>query len=326
MQFDSVVGQDRVKDYLTNSIKKDNLTHGYIFEGPKNIGKLEVAKVFAQLILCQNSDEKPCEICSSCKKVNADSHPDIHILKLDENSIKRKDIDELQTSIYMKPYESKKKIYIIDDSHKMTLQAANTFLKTLEEPPEDTIIIMIAVNRDLLLDTIVSRCQIINFDMLGHKEVEKILIEEYKIEKEKAQLLAGYSKGNVYKALKIFKGEDKTLIYRDEIVDIVDKIFENGKSVVFDYEKYFKDRKDNIDEIFDILIVWFRDILFEKENISDMIVNSDKIEILKKHSRGKNSIRLAEIYDVIQKTYDDFNKNVNYNLIIDNMLLKIQEV
>src|SRR6056297_3312851 len=209
MQFDSVVGQDRIKYYLTNSVKKDNLTHGYIFEGPKNIGKLEVAKVFAQLILCQNSEEKPCEICSSCKKANANSHPDIHILKLDENSIKRKDIDELQDSIYIKPYESKKKVYIIDDSHKMTVQAANTFLKTLEEPPEDTIIIMLTISRDLLLDTIVSRCQNINFDMLGRKEVEKILVKKYNIKSDKAKLLAGYAKGNVYKALKILNGEDK---------------------------------------------------------------------------------------------------------------------
>ncbi len=326
MQFDSIVGQDRVKDYLTNSVKKDNLTHGYIFEGPKNIGKLEMAKIFAQLILCKNSKEKPCEKCSSCIKTNANSHPDIHILKLDENSIKRKDIDELQNSIYIKPYESKKKIYIIDDSHKMTVQAANTFLKTLEEPPEDTIIIMITINKDLLLDTIVSRCQIINFEMLGHKEVEKILVQEYNIDSEKSKLLAGYSKGNVYKALKILDGEDKTLEYRDEIVNIVDKIFEDGKRAVFDYEKYFNSGKDNIDEILDILLIWFRDILFVKENISDMIINKDKLEVLEKQSKGKNSIRLAEIYDIIQKTYDDFNKNVNYNLIIDNMLLKIQEV
>ncbi len=326
MQFDGIVGQDRVKAYLTNSVKKDNLTHGYIFEGPKNIGKLEMAKVFAQLILCQNSREKPCEKCSSCIKANANSHPDIHIIKLDENSIKRKDIDELQSSIYMKPYESKKKVYIIDDSHKMTLQATNTFLKTLEEPPEDTIIIMITINKDLLLDTIVSRCQLINFDMLGHKEVEKILVEEYGIDEEKSKLLAGYSKGNVYKALKISDGKDKTLEYRDEIVEIVDKILENGKRAVFDYEKYFNSGKDNIDEILDIFMIWFRDILFVKENITDMIINKDKLEILEKQSKGKNSIRLAEIYDIIQKTYDDFNKNVNYNLIIDNMLLKIQEV
>ncbi len=326
MQFNGIVGQDRVKDYLTKSIKKDNLTHGYIFEGPRNIGKLEMAKIFAQLILCQNSKENPCEKCSSCIKANANSHPDIHILKLDENSIKRKDIDGLQNSIYMKPYESKKKIYIIDDSHKMTVQAANTFLKTLEEPPEDTIIIMITINKDLLLDTIVSRCQIINFEMLGRKEVEKILVEEYNIDEEKSKLLAAYSKGNVYKALKILDGEDKTLEYRDEIVDIVDKILETGKSAVFDYEKYFNSGKDNIDEILDIFMIWFRDILFVKENISDMIINKDKIEVLEKQSKGKNSIRLAEIYDIIQKTYDDFNKNVNFNLIIDNMLLKIQEV
>jgi len=326
MQFDNVVGQERIKDYLTNSVKKDNLTHGYIFEGPTNIGKLEIAKTFAQLILCKNSDERPCEKCSSCIKANTNNHPDIHVLKLDENSIKRKNIDEIQHSVYMKPYESIKKAYIIDEAHKMTQQAANTFLKTLEEPPEDTIIILLTINRDLLLDTITSRCKVIEFDMVPKKEIVRVLYEKYNLEEREANIISGYSKGNLYKAIKIYEGEDKTLIYRDEISEMLDRILEKGKTEIYEYEKYFNDNKDNIDEIIDVIMIWFRDVLFVKENINDMIINTDKIDMLKKHSKSKSSIRLAGLYSVFQETYDDYNRNVNYNLIIENMLSKIQEV
>lgn len=326
MQFDKIVGQKRIKDYLTNSVKKDNLTHGYIFEGPSNIGKLEMAKIFAQLILCLNSDEKPCEKCSSCIKSNTDNHPDIHILKLDENSIKRKNIDEVQHSIYMKPYESHKKIYIIDEAHKMTRQAANTFLKTLEEPPEDTIIILLTINRELLLDTITSRCKIIEFDMVPKNDIIKTLIKKYNIEEKKAEIIAGYSKGNLYKAVKISEGEDKTLAYRDDISEMTQRILDEGKTEIFEYEKYFNDNKDSINEILDVFMIWFRDVLFVKEKINNMVINIDKMDMLKKQSYSKNSIRLADLYNVFQETYDDYNKNVNYNLIIENMLSKIQEV
>jgi len=326
MKFDNVAGQERIKDYLTNSVKKDNLTHGYIFEGPSNIGKLEMAKIFAQLILCENSNNKPCEKCSSCIKSNSGNHPDIHVLKLNENSIKRKNIDEIQQDVYMKPYESSKKIFIIDEAHKMTSQASNTFLKTLEEPPEDTIIIILTISRDLLLDTITSRCKIIEFNKVSKKEIVNKLKDKYGLSDEKAEITAGYSKGNLYKAFKIYEGEDKVLEYRDKVSEIVDEIFEKGKIGIYEHEKYFNDNKDNIDEILDVFMIWFRDVLFVKEDISDMIVNTDKLELLKKHSKCKNSIMVSQLQDVFQETYDDYNRNVNYNLIIENMLSKIQEV
>jgi DNA polymerase-3 subunit delta' len=326
MQFDNTAGQDRIKDYLTNSVKKDNLTHGYIFEGPSNIGKLEMAKTFAQLILCRNSNTKPCEKCGSCIKANTDNHPDIHILKLDESSIKRKNIDEIHQAVYMKPYESSKKIFIIDEAHKMTPQASNTFLKTLEEPPEDTIIILLTISRDLLLDTITSRCKVIEFDKISKKEIINKLKDKYGLSDQEAEITAGYSKGNLYKAFKIHEGEDKILEYREKVAEIIDGIFEKGKTEIYEHEKYFNDNKENIDEIVDVFMIWFRDVLFVKEDISDMIVNTDKLELLKKHSKGKNSIKISQLQDDFQETYDDFNRNVNYNLIIENMLSKIQEV
>lgn len=326
MKYSSVVGQEKLKKNLQDITRSDSISHGYIFEGPKGIGKLQLAKAFAQTILCKSNKDIPCGICSSCIKANADSHPDIHILDYEDKSIKRQDIDDIQNIIYVKPYESNKKIIIMNDSQKMTDQAANTFLKTLEEPPEDTIIILITTNSNIIIPTIASRCQIIKFDRVSEKEIENLLVEKYNIETEKAKLLSGYSKGILQRALNIEKNVFKTLELRIDALDIIDDILFKGKSVVFDYEKYFDLNKDNIDEIIEIMMIWFRDVLFFKVGVLGQIINVDKFELLEKHSNKINKNKCAGIYDVFQIAHEDINNNINYKLVIDNLLFKIQEV
>jgi DNA polymerase-3 subunit delta' len=320
-----IQGQQKLKEHLISITEGGNISHGYIFEGPRGIGKLQIAEIFAQTIMCKNSNQEPCEICSSCIKANSGNHPDIHILSFEDNSIKRQDIDDIQEIIYMKPYESDKKIIIINDAQKMTLQAANTFLKTLEEPPKDTIIILLTINSNLLIPTMVSRCQSIKANKESLKNIEEILIKKYGIEAERSRLLSGYSKGILHRAVSINNNELKTLSLREEIIEIVDKLLSKGKSIVFEFEKYFEQNKDDIDEILEI-IIWFRDVLFVKVDGHNQVINNDKIEVLEKHSFKVDSIKCAELYNKIQEAYENVNSNVNYKLTVDNMLFSIQEV
>ena len=366
MDFSLIKGQDRVIKQLKNSLQNDKLSQSYLFYGPNGTGKLSTALLFAMAINCTSDiTNKPCGVCNSCQKIMKFNHPDMlfifpstnlgmtkeGIIKSDklreeynsyiEHKIKqpwnnfyfsgnseiridviRRLIEKIQHSAF----ESEKKIFIVENVDKMGNNAANAFLKTLEEPPEDTIIIILTISRDLLLDTITSRCKIIEFNKVSKKEIVNKLKDKYGLSDEKAEITAGYSKGNLYKAFKIYEGEDKVLEYRDKVSEIVDEIFEKGKIGIYEHEKYFNDNKDNIDEILDVFMIWFRDVLFVKEDISDMIVNTDKLELLKKHSKCKNSIMVSQLQDVFQETYDDYNRNVNYNLIIENMLSKIQEV
>jgi DNA polymerase-3 subunit delta' len=221
MLYSQVAGQEEIKTSLIKSIDNNQVSHCYLFEGPEGMGKFELALVFAQSLLCLNFHKEPCNECKNCIKVNSLNHPDLHLINKDGNSIKREDIDLLINTIYNKPYEAKRKIFIIKDAHLMTPRAANGFLKTLEEPPGDTVIILLTVNSNLLLPTIVSRCQEIKFKNIS-KDSIKSYLKDY--DSDRVELAANYSKGILSKAINIIKGSDDTLKKREETIKIFDKI------------------------------------------------------------------------------------------------------
>ncbi|MDP3385674.1 MAG: DNA polymerase III subunit delta' [Eubacteriales bacterium] len=326
MQYSLIIGQDSIKKHLKQIAKSKQISHGYIFEGPKGTGKFDMAKIFGQSILCRNQGPEPCEICSSCIKANSGNHPDMQYLDLDEDSIKRQDIDGILNKIYTKPYESNRKIFIINESHKMTVQAANAFLKTLEEPPADTIIILITTNINLLLPTIASRCQHFRFEEISFNEIVRILVRDYNSTESEARLLAGYSKGILQRAINIKHKTFDLLALRDQVLEIVDGLMDGGRFTAFRFEKYFDQNKAHTEEIIEIMMIWFRDVLFYKTDLKENIINIDKLELVAKHSKKANSIKCSEIFGHLQMTYEDINNNSNFKYAIDHLLFEIQEV
>lgn len=325
MLFSDVIGQNETKKALINSINNDNVSHCYIFEGPKNMGKYDLSLVFAQSLLCENFDTEPCNECNDCKKVNSMNHPDLHIINNEEKTIKREDIDNLIESIYKKPYEAHRKIYIINNCHDMTLQAANTFLKTLEEPPKDSVIILLSNNINLLLPTIVSRCQVIKFKDINKNEIKKLLIDKYNLEEETSSIIAYYSKGILNKAVNIANGKDDILTKRKEIIELFDKIIKSDSGIIFECENYFEEQKDNIDIIIEIMMLWIRDISFVKNNMENLIINKDFLNLAKIHGSGMQIKDVDELIQYLQFASDNIKNNVNYKLTIDKMFLRIQE-
>ena len=177
--FNNILGNEEAKKILENTIKTQNISHSYMFIGQNGIGKFMIAKEFAKAILCQG-EQKPCNTCESCIKFNGENNPDIQIIdEIEEKSIKTETIKEMVKGVYEKPIEGSRKVYIINDSQKMTKEAQNSLLKTLEEPPEYVVIILITENENLLLNTIKSRCTKIKFNPLKDNEIIKILKEKY---------------------------------------------------------------------------------------------------------------------------------------------------
>jgi len=324
MLYSEVAGQEEIKTSLIKSINNSQISHCYIFEGPKGMGKYDLALIFAQSLLCSDFHEEPCNVCSNCIKINSMNHPDLHIINQDENAIKREDIDELIESIYKKPYESNKKIYIIKDAHSMTTQAANTFLKTLEEPPGDSVIILLTTNVNLLLPTINSRCQIIKFRNISRETIKTYLKEHYNTTEETLDLAANYSKGILNKAVNIINLSDNILKEREEIIKVFDKIIKSDSEIIYEVENYFEENKDNIDSIIEIIMLWIRDIIFVRNDMDYLVINKDYINLAKLHSESMKAE--SDIIEYLQCTSDNIKSNVNYKLAIDNMLLKIQEV
>ncbi len=324
MLFSQVAGQEEIKASLIKSINNNQISHCYIFEGPKGMGKYELALIFAQSLLCEKFISNPCNECLSCVKMNSENHPDLHVINHEEDTIKREEIDALIESIYKKPYESERKIYIIKSAHEMTVQAANTFLKTLEEPPGDSLVILLTTNINLLLPTIVSRCQTIKFRNVSRETIKSYLKENCSAADEDAAIAAEYSGGILNKAVNIIKGNDDILNKRAEIINLFDKIINSDSEIIYELENYFEDNKDNIDIFIENSMIWIRDIMFVQNNMDELMINKDFNRLAKIH--GQSMKRDSNLMELMQKTSDNIKSNVNYKLAIDNMLLKIQEV
>ena len=324
MLFSQVAGQEEIKASLIKSINNNQISHCYIFEGPKGMGKYELALIFAQSLLCEKFISNPCNECLSCVKMNSENHPALHVINHEEDTIKREEIDALIESIYKKPYESERKIYIIKSAHEMTVQAANTFLKTLEEPPGDSLVILLTTNINLLLPTIVSRCQTIKFRNVSRETIKSYLKENCSAADEDAAIAAEYSGGILNKAVNIIKGNDDILNKRAEIINLFDKIINSDSEIIYELENYFEDNKDNIDIFIENSMIWIRDIMFVQNNMDELMINKDFNRLAKIH--GQSMKRDSNLMELMQKTSDNIKSNVNYKLAIDNMLLKIQEV
>ena len=184
MYFNNIIGQEFAKKYITNSIKNDKVNHAYMFEGIDGIGKNLFAKEFGKLLI--NVD-------------NVDNSPDYINIEPTGSSIKIAQIRELQSDIIIKPH-SKYKIYVINHAEKMTVESQNALLKTLEEPPEYAIIILITNNKESLLPTIKSRCEIIKFLPISIMELKRYLMDRG-VEEKRSALLANFSRGSIEKAL-----------------------------------------------------------------------------------------------------------------------------
>jgi DNA polymerase-3 subunit delta' len=324
MLYDQVAGQEEVKTSLIRSINNDQVSHCYIFEGPKGMGKYELAMVFAQSLFCENFDSDPCNRCPSCIKVNSGNHPDLHIINNSETTIKREEIDSLVESICIKPYESKKKVYIIKAADKMTPQASNTFLKTLEEPSGDAVVILLTTNENLLLPTVMSRCQTVKFRNVSKEKIKKYLKENYHTEDTLSDLAAEYSKGILNKAVNIVNGNDDILKQREEVIKLFDNIVNSDSELIYELESYFEENKDSIDTIIEIIMIWIRDCMFAQNNMDDLVLNKDFKQLAKAHGQLMESSN--NLIELMQYTSNNIKSNVNYKLSIDNMLLKIQEV
>ena len=292
--FNSILGNEENKKALENSIKKDNVLHSYMFIGKAGIGKLLFAKEFAKAILCR-SDEKPCNECESCISFDDDNNPDVTIIDETDKSIKTETIKEMVKGVYEKPLNSSKKIYIINDSEKMTKEAQNSLLKTLEEPPEYVVIILVTENENLLLNTIKSRCTKIKFNGLNKNEIKQILKEKRKIENVSENILE-LAQGSIEMALSAIDKEDS--------INVIKEIF------------------SKIDRINIIDLLNKKDLLFkDKDNVQE-ILNYINIELF---NRINENIKYAECINIVEETKERLKRNSNYDMTIDNLLLKIWE-
>jgi len=326
MNFGDIIGQKNVIKSLKNSIINNMVSHAYIFEGPEGIGKKTVSSVFANALLCESGQAEPCQHCRSCVKYSSKNHPDIKTVMISDSAFIGVDaIREFRKDVYIKPYESLRKIYIINDADKMTVQAQNSLLKVLEEPPEYAVIILNAVNASLLLPTILSRAVLIRFQVHPNQEVERFLRRDYPHLDELIPFISMFSGGVIGKAKAIAESEQFHEM-RQKLLGIIMDLLDTSEKKILDDVVYFLDNKQHIDVMMDILVSWFRDILFMKElHHNHMVINIDKQKELSAFSQKVSRRAVVKIVDRILDIKKKISMNANYNLAIETMLIQSWE-
>ena len=269
--FEKIYGNYKIKETLTNAVKQNTVSHSYLFIGNSGIGKKMIAKEFSKMLLCIQ-EEKYCGKCKSCIEFDSNNNPDFLLIEPDGNSIKIDQIRYLQKKIQEKPIISSKKVYIIDSADKMTKEAQNCLLKTLEEPPSFAILILIGSNESDFLQTIKSRCMILHFQNIENKEIKEYLEINYGLTNINENILETFQ-GSIGKAIFL---KDKQEEYNN-IQKLIDEL----------------ENKDIID------IIKFAEPLYKgKEEILKML-DYINIILLKK---AKNNYLYANCIEIVENT------------------------
>lgn len=325
--FEEIVGHKEIIRHLQNAIRLGKVSHAYIFSGETGCGKKLLATAFAMTLQCEQRGVDPCLTCSSCKKAMSKNHPDIiNITHEKPNSIGIEDIrSQLIDDVAIKPYCSSYKIYIISEAEKLTLQAQNALLKTIEEPPAYAVILLLTNNMDALLPTITSRCV-----KLGLRPVKESMVKEYLMEKlhipdYQAKMDASLAQGNIGKAKQLAQSEDFAQVAENalrllrrsgdmELYELVDAI------------KMLSADKQNIYDYLDLFTMWFRDVLlFKATREVDGLVFKDQFNDIKERA-GKSSYEgLETIIDAIEKARTRLHANVNFDPVMELLFLTIKE-
>lgn len=293
--FENIIGNDKIKNELTNLVKQNKYSHSYIFHGTEGIGKKLIAKEFAKMILCLG-EEKYCNTCKSCLEFLSNNNPDFYEIIPDGNNIKIEQIREMQKKVVEQPIISKNKVYIIDNADLMTREAQNCLLKTLEEPPEFVTIILIGSNESNFLSTIKSRCTILRFENIEPSKIEKYLKEKFSI-KEVPKSIIEAANGSIGKA-ELLKDKQELYIAIDTVLENIEKM-------------------DLIDTLKNA------DIIYKSQDEKNEILEYINIKFLKK---AKENLKYLKCIDIVEETKKRIKANSNYNMSIDNMLISIWEV
>lgn len=295
--FENVVGNTKVKKILENAINNKTILHSYLFIGEEGIGKKLLAKEFAKTILCTSEDNKPCDICKSCVEFNSNNNVNFSIINEDGSGIKIEDIRNMQNKIAEKPINSEYKVYIIDDAELMRDDAQNCLLKTLEEPPEYVVIILITANENKILNTIKSRCMKLYFNKLENNDMRKILTSKFNMTDIKESFLDA-SNGSIKKALLI---KEKSTEYEqiNKLFDIINKedlvTFINSAEIIYNGK----------DDIYNIL-----------DYINILLTN-------KMNENNKDSFKYANCIFTVEEVKKRLRANSNYDMSMDYLLMNM---
>lgn len=326
-KFTDIIGQEQIKEHLQNAISMKKVSHAYIINGERSSGKEFIARIFAMALQCEKGGIEPCGECHSCKQAISNNQPDIIYIGHEKpNTIGVEDIrGQINNDIGIKPYSSPRKIYIMNEGEKMTPQAQNALLKTLEEPPEYAVILILTTNVEALLPTILSRCVVLNMKPVLDAQVKKYLMEELGVPDYKANICVAFARGNIGKAKLLASSEEFEKV-KDEAITLVKYINDMEINEIVKAIKKITEYKFDVNDYLDILSVWYRDVLLYKatKDINSLIFKDELPQIRRVADRSTYE-GIEIIVNALQKAKRRLEANVNFDLTMELLLLTIKE-
>lgn len=324
MAFADIFGHDRIVEVLRRSLRNGKTAHSYLFEGVSGCGRKKTALTLIQALFCTVLPDDACGECPSCRKIAGGNHPDIHLISPlpDKRDISIEQLRELQHDLVLRPYEAPRKACIIDPAERMSVSAANSLLKTLEEPPGNALIILLTENAGMLLSTVRSRCQVIRFAPLSPEHM-LLLLEKGGMASEAAALVAPMSGGSLQRAMEL---DNEALTSRREaVLSRVSHLNINQIATVFDASEELSGNRDATLELLDMLLSFFRDAVHLGAGTGD-IVNRTVRPAIESIAAKRSLPRNLELLERIYETRRAVQRNANPKLALDNLFMTIAAV
>ena len=325
--LEDILGNEHIVEHFKKAIENNKISHAYIINGEKGMGKRTVAKAFAMTLLCEEKGTVPCMKCHSCVQALTDNNPDLIMITPDKPTTLSIDHirQTLVNDVELKPYSNSHKVYIVEDAELMNNAAQNAILKTIEEPPEYAVIILLTTNISALLQTVLSRCVKLDMQPLKKEVVKKYLMEKEKVVDYQADIAVSFAGGNLGKAIELSKSQDFAEML-DEVIQLLRYIKDMQAYEVVAAVKRASEYKFRFTDYIDLMILWFRDVLVYKasQNVNELIFK-DEIQAIKKHAAKSSYNGIEHILEAMNKAKLRLKANVNFDVAIEMMFLTIRD-
>ena len=321
MAFADILGHERIVEVFRRAIRSGKTSHSYLFEGSPGCGRRKTALALIQTLFCESGTDDACGTCPSCRKVMSGNHADIHRIEPlpDKRDISIDQLREMQRELALRPYEAPRKACILEPAERMSVNAANSLLKTLEEPPGNAIIILLTENADMLLPTIRSRCQLVRFAPLPPEHVRQLL-EQSGMDASSAATLAQMAGGSMQRAQEL---DNESLTERRELLlKHLSNLNIDRIASVFDAAEELGGNRDNALETLDLLLSFTRDMIHLSAGSND-IINTAIRPSLESLSTGLNLDRVLQLTGDVLETRRAVQRNANVKLALDHLFIKM---